>query len=253
MKRSFCVLFVLVFLPLVSFASAASKYIGVWIHYQTTGISSRQYIIYEISDNGKAYYSRESFNNDGSSAVETGVFSWIDDGATVRIMDGDEVFKELRYVDDTRLIPAGYSSVNYYFRVLRYDDEIESLYSAYSPREPNLDPFGRWTSFLYVPDMESMPLQSVDYYFFEDGSVYSVTAYRESSAQALQFGSSSGIWIGDHTDMTLRVGDVTYKAFIDSGEIMHLKTNSGLYLLLYRVPSDRQVYEIPDELLQEDP
>lgn len=241
MKKSCFALFVLLLCLVCSLALADSKYIGTWMHYQVTGMNSRQYIVYEFNENGKAYYSNETFAYDGSSSVDTAVYSWIDSGDIVRIYNGSDLVKELYFVDSTRLSSSVYKNSSFYFRVMNFYDNEQTIESAEKEIEPNLEPYGKWSFYDGTTDLNKVILAndtgvlSFELYFYVDGSVYLTEGYMKKGYKGLYFQDLSGIWIGDHNDMTFLISNSSYKAWISEDGIMHVRFPSGSVYTFVRV------------------
>ena len=74
-------------------------------------------------------------------------------------------------------------------------------------------------------DVLDFSLLVYDLYLFDNGSAYmtNLTIDKKTQKPDFSYGALTGVWIGNQSDMSIRVGDHTYKAEI---------TDDG-YLLLY--------------------
>ena len=74
-------------------------------------------------------------------------------------------------------------------------------------------------------DVLDFSLLVYDLYLFDNGSAYmtNLTIHKKTQKPEFSYGALTGVWIGNQSDMSIRVGDQTYKAEI---------TDDG-YLLLY--------------------
>jgi len=95
---------------------------------------------------------------------------------------------------------------------------------------------GKWSCYfdiLKLPEkiqnVYDYSLIAYDLYLFDNGSVYmtQVITPKKTGTPQFSYGAITGIWIGSRDDMTIKVGDQTYKATIsDDGYLLLFMTKT---------------------------
>lgn len=249
MKRFFCLLLVLLFLPLVSFADN-NPFVGVWIYHAPSSMNSRKIIVYQIDEHNNVYYSSQVFYLDGSPAsIESAVYSCEYSGNCVIIKSGDSVIKELYRVSDYCLSSDKSKTYGFYYLSI----EKQETYKAITAPDPNPvpvvssdpvnnDPCGKW-SFYYdirewpksLLDVIDNPVQSFELYLFPDGSAnFTEMTINKKGKVDFSYGALSGVWLGDGDNLVIRVGSSTYKATMVDGSL-HLHFTEKISLPFVRI------------------
>ena len=123
MKRLFCLLLVILFLPVLSFADD-DPFVGIWINDIPSSMKSRTIVTYQILSSGTVFYSRqEHFFNGDAAKVETAVYSSESTGESIRIQDGDRIVTELYRVNAYQLSTDSRKTYGFYNRVLESNAE----------------------------------------------------------------------------------------------------------------------------------
>ena len=105
---------------------------------------------------------------------------------------------------------------------------------AFSDESVN-NPIGRWTILSDYSEMAENSLYSkVDYFFFEDGTVFYLSVKRDKY-EDLSVSSGSGIWLSNSDSIVLRIGDKTHKCLIDSDGFLLLYLGDEAHLTFSRV------------------
>lgn len=74
-------------------------------------------------------------------------------------------------------------------------------------------------------------------YLFEDGSAFMTTGSLKNGKYDFKNGREiSGVWLGDAAGMTIRVGDNTYKAWLDDRDRLCFKMTDKMIYIFNRVP-----------------
>lgn len=257
MKKLFSVFIALLLLmPLYSFAITYDddSYLGIWIQRNKMSISEYRITTLVLDENHTAFYAVEYYDNENVGDVSRYLCTWAVDGNLLTVMHGDEVVKELYRINQYQLsVDATGTYGLFYDRVQNSEIAHHTAESFTAPKEINMDPVGRWTS-TYLDSTYHLDvneeISAYDYYFLEDGTVYivSLTVSKKDSTPVCN--SNVGIWIGDSKGIVMRIGNSTQNARIDPDGTMILKLDNLSSLILYRVESDRQLYEINSDTLE---
>jgi hypothetical protein len=94
--------------------------------------------------------------------------------------------------------------------------------------DPDYNPVGRWTiadKYNDIPNGYMFP--KTDFFIFDDGTVYRVSITKKNHENELTLAYDNGIWVGDRSDMTIKTGKDTFKAYIDdNGFLFVIKDGS---------------------------
>lgn len=113
------------------------------------------------------------------------------------------------------------------------------------PAFAETDPCGMWSFYWDARELNkllgsgrmSFDMQFYNLYLFEDGSAFMTTGSLKNGKYDFKDGQEiSGVWIGDAAGMTIRVGDGTYKAWIDDKDRLFFKMTDKMANIFYRVP-----------------
>ena len=257
MKRFLCLLLVLAFLPALAFAKD-DRYVGVWIHSSASGVGSRKIITYQIDENQRVYYSRQEYHLNGAPATfESAIYTCEYTGSSVRIMDGDTLFKELYFASDYCLSSDPRKTYGFYHRALESQDDYDLAVAPTpepvvtpDPSIPNNDPCGKWSFLMDVHEWadaykSSMnnPVISLELYLLSDGSAY-MTKMSIDQKGSVDFsaGAISGIWLSYDDQLVIRVGDLTYRAYMENG-ILNLNFTDAIVFPFSRVDQTDEILE----------
>ena len=101
--------------------------------------------------------------------------------------------------------------------------------------ESVVDPVGRWTILSDYSEMAYNFLYSkVDYFFFEDGTLFCLSVRKDKNGDDLSISCNSGIWLSDSDSIVLRT-DKTYKCLINSDGLLLLYLGDEAHLTFSRV------------------
>lgn len=258
MKRFLCLLFVLCFFPVLSFAED-DPFVGIWINDTPSGMKSRTIVTYQVLSSGTVFYSRqEHFFNGDPAKVETAFYSSETTSESIRIKDGDQVVAELYRVNAYQLSSDPRKTYGFYNRVLESNVEYLSALSfeeqaireaeaekekRIKEAEGRMDPCGKWAFALDVSDVSHPGLEfdyiSVDLFIFENGSAYMILGTKSTGSSSLDFGYSDGMWIGDASLIRLKFKDNVYTGWMDEeGHLCLQFTSSSVFSMVRVVPSD---------------
>ena len=258
MKRFFCLLLILLFLPVLSF-SDDDPFVGIWINDTPSGMKSRTIVTYQVLSSGTVFYSRqEHFFNGDPAKVETAVYSSETTGESIRIKDGDQVVAELFRVNAYQLSSDPRKTYGFYNRVLESNTaylsarsfEEQAIKEAEAEKEKRIkeaeghtDPCGKWAYALDVSGVKhpglSYDYMSVDLFIFEDGSAYMILGTKSSESSSLDFNYSDGMWIGDASLIRIKFKDNVFNGWINEEGYLCLQfTSSSIFHLVRVVPSD---------------
>ena len=99
------------------------------------------------------------------------------------------------------------------------------------------DPCGMW---VFYWDARSLPMsfdiQAYSLFLLEDGSAYMQHAQVKNGKNKITPDLISGVWIGDASELTIRVSDNIYKAWIDSSGRLFLKMTDSMAYVFTKVP-----------------
>lgn len=121
-----------------------------------------------------------------------------------------------------------------------------TLPAAALSEEPVASPDGMWSFYWDARELNeslgsknrmSFDIQCYNLYIFDDGSAYMTSVDIRDGKTDFSMGALSGIWIGDASGMTVRVGDRTYKAWIDESDRLFLKMTDRMAFIFTRIPS----------------
>lgn len=107
------------------------------------------------------------------------------------------------------------------------------------------DPVGMWSFYWDARELNeslgsnrmSFDIESYNLYLFDDGSAYMSNCDVVNGKANFSLGALSGVWVGDDTELTIRVGDQTYKAWIDENDRLFLKMTSNIAFIFTRISS----------------
>ena len=108
------------------------------------------------------------------------------------------------------------------------------------------DPVGMWSFYwdarklneaLGSKNRMSFDIQCYDLYLFDDGSAYMTKCDVLNGKADFSLGALSGLWIGDASEMTIRIEDTTYKAWIDDSGSLFLKMTDAMALIFTKIES----------------
>lgn len=250
MKKFVSVFLVLLLLPVFSFAITYDEdsFLGVWVQNHKSGISSTRITTIVLQENHRALYSVDNYDYTSPGETEHKVCSWSVSGNTLTLSEHGQEFRTLYRINTYQLSVDQAGAYQLFFDHVPNSEAGYEWAANASATEINLSPIGRWTSFFFAQKYPELSMDfafySTDYYFLENGAVYLTIAELGSDNSSFTVNSQSGIWLGDHNDMTMRLGDGTFKAHIDDDGTMILRLNENFSFVLYRVPDDRQVYEV---------
>lgn len=118
------------------------------------------------------------------------------------------------------------------------------------------DPCGMWSFCWDARELNdqlgsnrmSFDQQFYNLYLFEDGSAFMTFGSLKNGKYDFKDGREiSGVWIGDATELTIRVGDGTHKAWIDDQDRLFFQMTDTMAYIFYRVP----LYNYEEGLLNE--
>jgi len=255
MKKLAAVL--LSFCVMLSFANADdnSPVLGVWLYNSVTSTTSRKNISYEIAASGRAYYSSVSFSDDGEVESEHGVYTWDFNDNHLSVNSGDSMFKDLYLQNDFTLTSDPNGAYGFYYKVVNSERDLnkeeqeiavleERAAAARAKSEINRNPCGKWSFYMDVSNYPKQlkevwgdTLTGFDLYIYQNGSVYMTEMHqsKDDSKPAFAPKALDGLWIGDEDDMSLRVGDFTYKAKVDDDGNLLLYMTESLPTVFVRV------------------
>ena len=247
MKKFICALLAVLMLPLFALAAdyPEESYLGAWTQVWKSGVTSRRVSTILLEEKGRAFYIVENLSDDNSAEVDVKVLTWSVDGHVLTFRQEDGTENKLYRLNDFQLSVDDAGIYQLFFNRVYYSDlEYDSVANptpAPSPVPVNLDPCGKWTYYTGATDLNKVVIThdtgvlSFDLFFFADGSVYLTQGYMKKNKLNYFLENLSGIWIGDHADMTFKISDGSYKAWITDDGIMHVRFPSGSVYLFTRV------------------
>lgn len=109
------------------------------------------------------------------------------------------------------------------------------------------DPVGMWSFYWDTKEYNELfkgtkaemsdDIMCYNLYLFSDGSAYMTNGSGSTDRMNFSYGALSGVWIGDQNDLTIRVKDNTFKAWIDESDRLFLKMTDSIAFLFFRIPS----------------
>ena len=110
------------------------------------------------------------------------------------------------------------------------------LLPVVSIADPDLSPVGRWTiASDYSTMHDNYMFTKTDFFLFADGSVYRVSITKNRKENDLSLAYDNGIWIGDASDLSLRVGKDLFKAYIDDEGFFFILIDENKPIKFFRV------------------
>ncbi len=99
------------------------------------------------------------------------------------------------------------------------------------------DPCGMWVFYWDARDLPmSFDIQAYSLFLMEDGSAYMQHAHTKNGRNKITPDLISGVWIGDASELTIRVADNTYKAWIDDSGRLFFKMTDSMAYIFTKVP-----------------
>ena len=120
------------------------------------------------------------------------------------------------------------------------------LPAAALSEESAASPVGMWSFYWDARELNeslgsknrmSFDIQCYNLYIFDDGSAYMTSGNIRDGKTDFSMGALSGIWIGDANEMTIRVGNQTYKAWINESDRLFLKMTDSMAFIFTRISS----------------
>ena len=257
MKRFVCLFLILLLLPVLSF-SEDDPYVGIWINDTPSGMASRVIVTYHVDSSGTVFYSRQEHFFDGSPAkVDTCVYSSERTDQSILIKDGDQVVKELYYVNKYQLSSDPRKTYGFYNRVLKSNNDYQAAVSyedaaikkAEEEKEKRIqeaqqflsDPCGKWTYVLEASDADYSRLSysylSIDLYLFSDGSAYMFLGTKDKKTSALDIKYSDGMWLGDSSLFRVKTKDEVFTGRLDeNGSLLFQFSENVIFRFVRSIP-----------------
>lgn len=120
--------------------------------------------------------------------------------------------------------------------------------------EENTSPVtGKWSCYFDIASLGeaylkvmSYSLMVYDLYLFENGSAYmtNLSIDKKTGKPDFSFGALDGVWIGDSSDMTIKVGSQTYKASISEDGYLLLYMTKSVPMAFVRVDTTGKIFEL---------
>lgn len=104
--------------------------------------------------------------------------------------------------------------------------------------DPDLSPIGRWTvDSDYSTMHDNYMFAKTDFFLFEDCSVYRVSITKNRKDNELSIYYDNGVWIGDGSELSIRVGKDLFKAYIDGEGFLYVVKDDSDPVKFFRVYS----------------
>ena len=252
MKRAWFIFFAIMLL-FSSAAHAASydedSYLGIWAQKNKMSITEYRIITIILEKSHKAYYSEEYYDDTETGDVTRFVCSWNVTGNKLTIVHDNEIVRELYRINKYQLSVDQAGIYNLYFTRVpnseaEYDATTDAAAAADAAKEINRDPCGKWSFYfdttgqpLQVRNTWSNKLNGYDLYIYPNGSAYLTEMHqgKDDKNPTFSYGALDGLWIGNEDDMTIRIGDQTYKAKVDENGNFLLYMTESLPVVFVRI------------------
>ena len=237
MKRVFAFLVSLVIL-LATFPALgdAPSYLGTWVCTQTME-NSMPFVIFQLTEDHKAYYLSQLFFPDHAGMTENAVYTWeeINDQSFRILADDGARPLEFNMIDQDHLTGG---------------IDMEYIRCGYVPVAPAVadhaaeeSPVGMWSFYWDARELNKMlgsnrmsfDLQSYSLFLLDDGAAFLQHAVIKDGKKDFFPEMLSGIWIGNNSDITIKVDDLTFKAWIDSTGRLFLKMTDQMALIFQHI------------------
>lgn len=239
MKRFICLLFALSFISVISYAENID-FVGVWVSNRETSDGDTIINYFHLFEDNTAYYSAEKYNT--SSKYHESSFHFC-----TWQYNGEELIFTFTNENNTVL---SYYVVNESCFALdkngKYNPFAKVNYSFKSPKETqeaDRDPVGMWSFYWDAQSLNkqlgskrmSFDINAINLYLFSNGSAYMTNCSVVDGDPDFSRGALDGLWIGNAEDMTIRVGEQTYKAWIDDDGRLFLKMTDSMAFIYTKI------------------
>lgn len=246
MKKFLAVtIFLMVLMSTVSVAEQTC--IGSWANVCETDDSETILTAFRLfPDHSVAYVSQRFPDGDNMS----GMFTWEEVENNFRILsDKGQIIGEFFPLNKNRVEDKQGNM----FAKISFEYVAETVPSAIASPTPvvteqeekkkaDLDPVGKWSFYwdarelnrLLGADRMSFDIQSYDLFLLDNGAAYMQKASVKNGKEDFSADMLSGIWLGDASDLTIRVGELTYKAWIDASGRLFWKTTDQMAMIFNR-------------------
>lgn len=243
MKKIVALLVTFVMMSFALSLAEAPDYLGTWVCIDDRSSDSTTIVTFQLKDDHSVNYVYQLFFDDRPGMTEKGVYPWVEiDDQSFNILATNRVDPLSFTVLDHNHISGGIDMI-----YLRCGADPNEQYI-------NQSPIGMWSVYWDARDLNdflgsrrlSFDIQSYSLFLLDDGSAYMQKASKTESGSNFDPELISGIWIGDASDMTIRVSDKTYKAWIDKSGRLFLKMTDSMAYIFNRVP----LYDYEEGFLQ---
>lgn len=235
----------LMILSLLCSAALADSpaYLGAWIRVDEFMEGKTDVNFMQLLEDHSVFYFDQWFFSKGSIGIdERNVFTWEEiDDHTFRIIKNGVPAGPFTMTDDDHLDSghARVGAVPFLYHVQEKEKEEEE-----KQKEKDLNPVGMWSFFWDARELNeilgknrmSFDIQAFNLYLLDDGSAYMQKASVMNGKQDFSPELISGIWIGDRSDMTIKVGTNTNKAWIDDSGRLFYKMTDEMAFVFSKVP-----------------
>ena len=236
MRKMIALIIVLALFPAACLAAEISEddFIGLWAQTWKAGMNSWRISTIQINEDHNAFITVQFFTDNQPGETNSSVCSWEIEGNKI-IFSDKELTHDTLYLSKKHRLSADAAGTHYFFeQVPTYAVDYDTIMEDMEPEPIDLNPCGQWSYYDGATDLNKTILLydtgviSFNLFFYEDGSVYLSEAYLKKESSGLHFvESSSGLWIGDHEDMSFKIAGSNYKANISEDGLMHVHFPSG--------------------------
>ena len=244
-KALFLLLGLLLF---VSFSSAdeSPAYLGTWAVSTEFMEGKTDLTILKINPDHSVFYSSQWFfaGKENPGLDSKYVATWEesgDDSFRIVLSDGN-VSDGYRLSSENKLVsPSGL----FYSRVgdIPYED-FTLLTKNNTVTSVDMDPVGKWSFYWDARELNkilgknrmSFEIQSYDLFLLDNGAAYMQKATVKRGKEDFAADMISGMWIGDAADLTIKLADMTYKAWISNDGRLYLKMTDQMASIYNKTP-----------------
>ena len=244
MKKMLLLLALLLFLCSLASAADVPGYVGTWALSTEFMEGKYDLTILQVNQDHSLFFSSQWFftgqEKPGLDNKYVAQWSAIDDHS-FRMEDSSGLYSgefvlesENRLVDDSGLVYSRIGAIPV--------TDFKAVTEQEEKKKADLDPVGKWSFYwdarelnrLLGADRMSFDIQSYDLFLLDNGAAYMQKASVKNGKEDFSADMLSGIWLGDASDLTIRVGELTYKAWIDASGRLFWKTTDQMAMIFNR-------------------
>lgn len=246
MKKIVALLFATLIAAAISYAEEDPSYVGTWAVSTEFMEGKTDLTIFQINPDHSVFYSSQWFfagkENPGLDNKYVSTWKEAGEGAFCIVLPDGNSSDEYTLETENKLIsPSGlfYSRVGdipfEYFSLITEKDEDKDV---------DLNPVGKWSFYWDARELNkllgskrmSFDIQSYDLFLLDNGAAFMQRAIVKNGKEDFSADMLSGLWIGDAADLTIRVADLTYKAWISSDGRLFLKMTDQMASIYNKTP-----------------